>query len=431
MWRAFRNAFRIPELRDRIVFTLLMLIVYRLGIFIPIPGINLQEWANVLEGFQSEAFAGLINFYDIFAGGALQEFSILMMSVTPYINASIILQLLGSVIPSLKELAREGEEGKKKMAKYTRYLTVGLGFLQGLFFSVAIAQQPALVHPTLSPFFFVFVSTITLVAGTMFAIWLGERITEKGIGNGISVLIFAGIVSRYPSYLGQAVVGQLDILEWIILIGVSVGIVIAVIFVQQGERRITVQYARRVSGRRVYGGQSTYIPMKINQGGVIPVIFGQAIMVIPAALAQLTGSQVAIRLLGTGAPLYLIIYGGLILFFCYFYSIITFDVHDISENIKKYGGFIPGLRPGAPTEKYMLRILNRITFMGAAFLVTVAILPYLMTPVIGVNIAIGGTSTLIAVGVALDIIQQMEAHMIMRNYEGFMKRGRLRGRKGG
>ncbi|HPN28079.1 MAG TPA: preprotein translocase subunit SecY [Thermotogota bacterium] len=428
MWRAFRNAFRIPELRDRIIFTLLMLIVYRLGIYIPIPGINLSEWANVFQGFQSGAAGGLFSFYDVFAGGAVERFSILMMSVTPYINASIILQLFMSIIPSLKELSKEGEEGKKKLEKYTRYLTLFLGFLQGFILSVSISRNPALIVEGISPFFFMFVSTLTIVAGTMFAIWLGERITEKGIDNGISVLIFAGIVSRYPSYVGQALIGQMGIMEWIILLAVIAAIIIAIIYTQLGERRVTVQYARRVTGRKVYGGQTTYIPIKVNQAGVIPIIFGQAIMVIPSAIAQLSGSEVVKRWLGTNGYLYLPIYAILILFFTYFYSMATFDVHDVSENIKKYGGFVPGIRPGAPTEKYFTRILNRMTFIGAVFLVIMALVPYLLSSTLGVNIWIGGTSALIAVGVALDILQQMEAHMIMRNYEGFMKKGRLKGR---
>jgi preprotein translocase subunit SecY len=406
-----------------------MLIIYRLGIYIPIPGINLAEWGNVFRSFQSGAAGGLFSFYDVFAGGALQRFSIMMMGVTPYINASIILQLLMSVVPSLKELSREGEEGKKKLAKITRYLTVGLGVLQGFILSFSISRNPALIVEGIAPFFFIFVSTLTILAGTMFSIWLGERITEKGIGNGISVLIFAGIVARFPSYVGQAIVGQLGIMEWIIFIAVMVGMIIAIIYVQQGERRVRVQYAKRMSGRKVYGGQSTYIPMKVNQSGVIPIIFGQAIMIIPAAIATMSGSATVERWIGTSGYLYIPLYCILIFFFAYFYSIISFDVHDVSDNIKRYGGFIPGIRPGAPTEKYLSRILGKMTFMGALFLVIIAVIPYILSAVLSVNIWIGGTSALIAVGVALDIVQQMEQHMIMRNYDGFMKKGRLKGRR--
>jgi preprotein translocase subunit SecY len=429
LWAAFKNAFRIPELRDRIIFTLLMLIIYRLGIYIAIPGINMTEWANVFQSFQSGAAGGLFSFYDVFAGGALQRFSIMMMGVTPYINASIILQLLMSVVPALKELSKEGEEGKKKLAKITRYLTVGLGLLQGFILSFSISRNPALIVEGISPFFFVFVSTLTILAGTMFAIWLGERITEKGIGNGISVLIFASIVARFPSYVGQAIVGQMGVMEWIILIAVMIGMVVAIIYVQQGERRVRVQYAKRMSGRKVYGGQSTYIPMRVNQSGVIPIIFGQAIMIIPAAIATMSGNTTVERWLGTGGYLYVPIYCLLVFFFAYFYSIISFDVHDVSENIKRYGGFVPGIRPGAPTEKYLSKILGRMTFMGAIFLVIIAVIPYILSAILSVNIWIGGTSALIAVGVALDVVQQMEQHMIMRNYDGFMKKGRLKGRK--
>jgi len=429
VWNAFKNAFRIPELRQRIVFTLLMLIIYRAGIYIPVPGVNLQEWTNFFNSSQDQAFGGLFSFYDVFAGGALQKFSIMMMSVTPYINASIILTLLSSIIPSLKELSKEGEEGRKKMAKYTRYLTVGMGLILGLVLSISIARNPALIVPGIHPFFFVFVSTITILAGTMFAIWLGERITEKGIGNGISVLIFAGIVARYPSYIGQAIIGQAGVMEWIITIAIMVAMVVAIVYVQQGERRINVQYARRVSGRRVYGGQSTYIPMKVNQSGVLPIIFGQAIMVIPTAIASLSGSAEVTRWIGTNGYLYVPIYAVLIFFFSYFYSVVSFNVHDVSDNIKKYGGFIPGIRPGAPTEKYMTKVLNKMTFMGAIFLVLIAVIPYIFSSFLGMNMWLGGTSALIAVGVALDILQQMEAHMIMRNYDGFVKKGRLKGRR--
>ncbi|HDM70459.1 MAG: preprotein translocase subunit SecY [Thermotoga sp.] len=429
MWKALRNAFKIPELRDRIIFTLLALIVFRLGIYIPIPGINLANWARFFESLRGGAVGGLFSFFDVFVGGALRRYSIFTMSVTPYINASIILQLLMSVVPKLKEIAREGEEGRKKIAKYTRYLTVFLASLQGFMLSFAISKNPSLLSPEINAVGFVIVSTITLLAGTMFLLWLGERITEKGIGNGISVLIFAGIVARYPQYFGQAVVGNLTLTGWIFLILIFVIIVFGVVFVQQGERRITVQYARRISGRRIYGGQSTYIPIRVNQGGVIPIIFASAIMVIPSALATFVKSPTLQSLFASGSLLYLTLYALLVFFFTYFYSIIVFDVHDVAENIKNYGGFIPGIRPGKSTEEYIQRVLNRVTFVGAIFLVIMALLPYLVRGAVGVNIWLGGTSALIAVGVALDVLQQIEAHLIMRHYEGFVKKGRLRGRR--
>jgi len=429
VWKALRNAFKIPELRDRIIFTFLALIVFRLGVYIPIPGINIRSWAQFFESFRTGAAGGLFSFFDVFVGGALRQYSIFTMSVTPYINASIILQLLMAVVPKLKEIAREGEQGRKKLAKYTRYLTVLLGGLQAFMLSFAISRNPQLIAPGVSPFGFVLVSTVTLLGGTMFLLWLGERITEKGIGNGISVLIFAGIVSRYPQYFGQALIGGLNALDWIFLIIVVLAVVVGIIMVQQGERRITIQYARRISGRRVYGGQSTYIPIRVNQGGVIPIIFASAIMVIPSALGTLTNSPTVQSLFATGSALYLILYAALVFFFTYFYSIIVFDVHDVAENIKSYGGFIPGIRPGKSTENYIQRILNRVTFIGAIFLVVIALLPYLIRGAVGVNIWLGGTSALIAVGVALDILQQIETHLIMRHYEGFVKKGRLRGRR--
>lgn len=429
MWKALRNAFKIPELRDRIIFTFLALIVFRLGIYIPIPGINIRSWAQFFESFRGGAVGGLFSFFDVFVGGALRQYSIFTMSVTPYINASIILQLLMAVVPKLKEIAREGEQGRKKLAKYTRYLTVLLGGLQAFMLSFAISRNPQLISPGITPMGFVLVSTVTLLGGTMFLLWLGERITEKGIGNGISVLIFAGIVARYPQYFGQALIGGLNALDWIFLLIVVLAVVVGIIMVQQGERRITIQYARRISGRRVYGGQSTYIPIRVNQGGVIPIIFASAIMVIPSALATLTKSPTLQALFATGSVLYLILYAALVFFFTYFYSIIVFDVHDVSENIKSYGGFIPGIRPGKSTEIYIQRILNRVTFIGALFLVIIALLPYLIRGAVGINIWLGGTSALIAVGVALDVLQQIETHLIMRHYEGFVKKGRLRGRR--
>jgi len=270
---------------------------------------------------------------------------------------------------------------------------------------------------------------MSMLAGTMFLLWLGERITEKGIGNGISILIFAGIVARYPSYIRRAYLGGLNLLEWIFLIAVALITIFGIILVQQAERRVTIQYARRVTGRRVYGGASTYLPIKVNQGGVIPIIFASAIVSIPSAIASITNNETLKSLFRAGGFLYLLIYGLLVFFFTYFYSVVIFDPREISENIQKYGGYIPGLRPGRSTEQYLHRVLNRVTFIGGVFLVVIALLPYLIQGAIKVNVWIGGTSALIAVGVALDIIQQMETHMVMRHYEGFIKKGRIRGRR--
>jgi len=428
MWKALKNAFRIPELRDRIVFTLLMLIVFRLGIYVPVPGVNLKAWGAAFSQMGTGSAGGLLSFYDVFTGGAFRSFSIFALSVTPYINASIILQLLSSVIPSLKEMLKEGEEGRKKFQRITRNLTVLLGAIQAFVISFGLARgfENILVIPLWT---FVFLATVSLLAGTMFLLWIGDRITEKGIGNGISVLIFAGIVAKYPTYFRTAVLGGLNIFEWIFLLGVMFLMVIGIIYVQQAERRIMVQYASRMVGRRIYGGTSTHIPIKVNHSGVIPIIFGWAIVSIPVGIAQLTNSETAKSLFSMTSPLVITIYAVLIFFFTYFYSVVVFDPKDIAQNIKSYGGYIPGIRPGKPTEEYITRVLNRITFVGALFLVAIALVPYLVQGVTGVNILLGGTSALIAVGVALDIAQQMEAHLIMRNYEGFVKKGKLPGRR--
>jgi len=431
MWQAFKNAFKIPELRDRIIFTFLALIVFRMGIYIPVPGLNLEAWGEIFRRIAETAgVAGILSFYDVFTGGALSQFSVFTMSVTPYITASIILQLLASVMPSLKEMLREGEEGRRKFAKYTRRLTLLIGGFQAFFVSFSLARSnPDMIAPGVNVLQFTILSTISMLAGTMFLLWLGERITEKGIGNGISILIFAGIVARYPSYIRQAYLGGLNLLEWIFLIAVALITIFGIILVQQAERRVTIQYARRVTGRRVYGGASTYLPIKVNQGGVIPIIFASAIVSIPSAIASITNSGTLQNLFKAGGFLYLLVYGLLVFFFTYFYSVVIFDPKEISENIQKYGGYIPGLRPGRSTEQYLHRVLNRVTFIGGVFLVVIALLPYLIQGAIKVNVWIGGTSALIAVGVALDIIQQMETHMVMRHYEGFIKKGRIRGRR--
>lgn len=431
MWQAFKNAFKIPELRDRIIFTFLALIVFRMGIYIPVPGLNLEAWGEIFRRIAETAgVAGILSFYDVFTGGALSQFSVFTMSVTPYITASIILQLLASVMPSLKEMLREGEEGRKKFAKYTRHLTLLIGGFQAFFVSFSLARSnPDMIAPGVNVLQFTILSTISMLAGTMFLLWLGERITEKGIGNGISILIFAGIVARYPSYIRRAYLGGLNLLEWIFLIAVALITIFGIILVQQAERRVTIQYARRVTGRRVYGGASTYLPIKVNQGGVIPIIFASAIVSIPSAIASITNNETLKSLFRAGGFLYLLIYGLLVFFFTYFYSVVIFDPREISENIQKYGGYIPGLRPGRSTEQYLHRVLNRVTFIGGVFLVVIALLPYLIQGAIKVNVWIGGTSALIAVGVALDIIQQMETHMVMRHYEGFIKKGRIRGRR--
>ncbi len=432
MWNALKNSFKIPELRNRIIFTLLMLAIFRLGIYIPIPGINLHEWSRFFEGATNGAAGGLFTLFNAFAGGAVRHMSIFTMSVTPYINASIILQLLMAVLPSLKELAKEGEQGRQKIEKYTRQLTLILALLQGIAMSVFIAiGNPAFIIPGMNRFVFIILSTTSMIGGSMFLLWLGERITDKGIGNGISVLIYAGVVATYPFYLGQMVIANIGVVAWTLFALIFVATIVGLIYIMQGERRVMVQYAKRVVGRKMYGGQSTYIPIKVNQGGVIPIIFAVAIVMIPSMLAQFTKNYTLQRIFGYNSVFYITVYALLVFFFTYFYSALTFDVHEVSENVKEYGGFVPGIRPGKPTENYLAKVLTRITFLGAVALVAIALLPNLTASVVGVISAqfiVGGVGMMIAVGVALDVVQQMEAHLIMRHYEGFIKRGRLKGR---
>ncbi|MGC9796955.1 preprotein translocase subunit SecY [Fervidobacterium riparium] len=428
MWKALRNAMKIPEVRDRVIFTFLMLLVFRLGIYVPVPGVNIKAWGEALSKQGTGLAGGVLSFYDVFTGGAFSRFSVFSMSVTPYINASIIMQLLASIIPSLKELLKEGEQGRKKFQHYTKNLTLGLAALQSFVVSFGLARSYQGII-AVNAWLFSFVSTVSLVAGTMFLLWIGDRITEKGIGNGVSIMIFAGIVSRYPAYFRTAVLGNLNIFGWIFLVAVAIFMIIAIIYVQQAERRIKIEYATRMVGRRIYGGTSTHLPIKVNHSGVIPIIFAWAIVSIPEAIAQITGAQWAIKLFGMQNPLMIVVYALLIFFFTYFYSVVVIDPKDISENIKRYGGFIPGIRAGKPTEEYITYVLNRVTFLGAIFLVGISLLPYLVEGITRVNIWLGGTSALIAVGVALDIAQQLEAHLIMRNYEGFVKKGKIAGRK--
>ncbi len=433
MWNALKNAFKIPELRERILFTFFALAIFRLGVYIPRPGINIQAWATYFGTLSQGGAGGFIGFFDVFTGGAVEQFSIFLMSVTPYINAQIMLQLLTAVVPSLKEMLKEGEEGKKKYARYTRYLTIGLAGLQGFLISFGLSSNGAIMALP-SRFIFVLLASTTLIGGTMFLLWLGERITEKGIGNGISILIFGGIVARYPASIAEIVV-SLSPFQWAILLAIALFTVVAVIYVQMGERRIEVQYARRVTGRRVYGGVSTHIPIKVNQGGVIPIIFSSTIMMLPQFIATAfpagsSGRSVMEMLFAQTSPLYILLYGGMVFFFTFFYSSLVFDVREVSDNIKNYGGYIPGIRPGFSTQQYIQRVLNRVVFMGAVFLVVIALLPLVMGGIFGIRgLAIGGTSTLIAVGVAIDILQQMETHLMVRHYEGFVKKGKLRGRR--
>lgn len=417
---ALSRAFQVPDLRRRIFFTLWMFLVFRLGAHVPVPGIDPRR---VEELF---ATGTLFAFLDVFAGGALKSFSVFAMSILPYINASIIMQLLTIVVPAFERWAKEGDEGRKRLTQYTRYGTVLLALLQGIGVGIYLSRAGGLLNANIGS---IFVVTIILTAGTTFLMWIGEQITEKGIGNGISLLIFAGIVSRLPS-------GTMDLIEYlkggrislfnVVLLAVIAVIVIAgVVWVNEGQRRIPVQYAKRVVGRKVYGGQSTHIPIRVNQGGVIPIIFAASILAFPPTIAQFVDHPIArgiANALGFGTALNTVFYAVLIIFFTYFYTAVIFNPNDVADNIKKYGGFIPGLRPGKPTAQYLAKVLERITLAGAIFLALIAVLPVFVAGLTNIpNIFFGGTALLIVVGVSLETMKQVEAHLLMRHYQGFMK----------
>jgi preprotein translocase subunit SecY len=417
-----RNAWKIPDLKKRILYTLMMIIVFRIGSSIPVPGVDINYIKKVVDQ------AGLLSFYDLVAGGAFRKFTIFALSITPYITASIIMQLLTIAIPSLEELTKSGEEGRKKMVQYTRYGTIILALIQATGISVGLFRG-ALISKDI---FSISVLVLTLTAGTSFLMWLGEQITEKGIGNGISLIIFVGIVSRVPGSFIQTYKlfkeNQINSIQLIIFAIVATAIIVAVIAIQQGTRKIPVQYAKRVVGRKMYGGQSTHIPMKVNQAGVIPVIFAVSLLAFPQTLSLFFKGDfqafVTKWLSPNGSPgvwIYIALDALLIIFFTYFYTAVTFNVTDISNNMKNYGGFIPGIRPGKPTEEYLNNVLIRLTLAGATFLAVIAVLPTLILQLGNMPFRFGGTSLLIVVGVALETMKQIEAQMLMRHYQGFLK----------
>lgn len=419
MLDSLKNAIKVSELRTKLLFTLGMIFIFRLGAHIPIPGVNPERFAELVS-------SGLIfGFFDVISGGALKNFAIFAMGITPYINASIIMQLLTVVIPHLERLNKEGVEGRKKITQYTRYLTVVLAFIQGL--GMIIGVSGSLQNP--GPIAYV-TTALTITAGTTFLMWMGEQITEKGIGNGISLLIFAGIVSRVPQgsvrlieYLNA---GTINILSLISLVVIGALVIAGVVAIQEGQRRIPVQYAKRVVGRRVYGGQTTHLPLRVNQAGVIPIIFASSLLMFPETVVRwFQGSGFAnfyVQYLGWGTFLHTLFYALLIIGFTYFYTAVIMNPVDVADNIKKYGGFIPGLRPGRPTAEYISRIMSRITLVGAIFLALIAILPNFVLLATRIpNIYFGGTALLIVVGVALDTMKQVESHLLMRSYQGFIR----------
>lgn len=441
MLKKVQSIFRIPDLKKRIIFTLLILIVYRVGGHIPVPGINGKA---LFEFFESQGGGGIFSLYDMFAGGALLQATVFALGIMPYISASIILQLLGAVIPYFQKLQKEGEEGRKKITQYTRYGTVLIGSLQAYGLSVFLESigttaSGQMVVPNPGFMFRIF-TMVTMASGCVLIMWLGEQITERGIGNGISLIIMVGIVARFPNAIVSEImqIGKTRaLLTEVFLFALMIATVAAVVLLTQGTRKIPVQYAKRVVGRKVYGGQSTHIPLRVNTAGVMPIIFAQSIMFIPSTIKTFfPGSEFVETVAGYfdyTSVVYWILYGGMIVFFTYFYTAIAFNPIDVADNMKKSGGFIPGVRPGKRTADFIDNILTRITLPGSIFLAVVAIFPYFITKFINVSFQFasffGGTSLLIIVGVALDTLQQIESHLLMRHYDGFLKSGKLRGRR--
>ena len=429
----FGNIGKVPELKRRILVTLALLAVYRVGCHVPTPGIDAAVLAEIFE----RARGTLLGLFDMFSGGALSSLSVFSLGIMPYISASIILQLLTVVIPHLEQLKKEGEAGRRKITQYTRYGTIVLAVIQSFGISVGLEsmQGPSGAFVVGMPGWgFRALTVLTLTSGTAFIMWLGEQITERGIGNGISLIIFAGIVARMPaailSTMQLAGTGEISVLIIAGLIAMMIAVVGVIIFFERAQRRIPVQYAKRIVGRRVYGGQSTHLPLKINSAGVIPPIFASSIIMFPATLAsffQVGFMTKVAEALTPGTWIYEAIYVGFIIFFCYFYTAVTFNPADVADNMKKYGGYIPGIRPGKKTAEFIDRVLTRITFAGALYVSAVCVLPTLLISGFNVPFYFGGTALLIVVGVAMDTVAQIEAHMLTRHYEGFLKK-RMRGR---
>ena len=425
-----QNLFKVPELKKRILITLALLIVYRVGVHVPVPGIDSAALADIF----ARASGTILGVFNMFSGGALERLSVFALGIMPYISSSIILQLLTVVVPHLERLKKEGEQGRKKITQYTRYGTVILSIIQGFGISVGLEKMGTVINPGWQ---FRIITVITLTAGTAFIMWLGEQITERGIGNGISLIIFAGIVVRMPSAISNTFqllsTGEIGIFVVLILLVVMIAVVGFIIFVEQGQRRIPVQYAKRVVGRKMYGGQSSHLPLKINTSGVIPPIFASSIIMFPATIASFIDApwmQQISASLTPGNLIYETLFVGFIFFFCYFYTAVTFNPQDVANNMKKNGGYIPGIRPGKNTSDYIDKVLSRITLGGACYVAAVCVLPSILISKFNIPFYFGGTALLIVVGVALDTVAQIESHMLTRNYEGFLKKsgGRFKGR---
>lgn len=449
MFQALTNLFKIPDLKKKILFTIGIIVIYRIGAYVPTPGIDGGRLAQFFDNISQTQGGTLFGIMNMFAGGAMSRLTIFALGIMPYISASIILQLLTAVIPSLEKLAKEGEAGHKKIVQYTRYGTILLAIVQGFFIALWL-ENPARFQGLQIVQFpgwpFRILTVITLTSGTAFIMWLGEQIQERGIGNGISIIITVGIISRLPTAIIQLISlvkpssasqsGQLQPFTLVLMAVMLVAVVLSVIVITQGQRKIPIQYAKRIIGRKVYGGQSTYIPLKVNQAGVIPIIFAQSIILFPATIAAIVPNPFIQRIAGSlnrGDWLYNLIYTLFIVFFCYFYTAITFNPVDVADNMKKYGGFVPGIRPGKQTAEYLDFIMTRITLPGAGFLALIAILPSIISSFLKVPYLIasffGGTGILIIVGVMLDTMRQIESQLLMRHYDGFMKKGKIRGRR--
>jgi preprotein translocase subunit SecY len=430
-----QSAANIPELRRRVLFTLIMLAVYRMGVQIPTPGIN----GEALTAFFTENASTLFGMFNMFSGGALENFSIFALGIMPYISASIIIQLLTVVIPQLEALKKEGPAGNRKITQYTRYGTVFLSIIQGTFIAIGLegmtgpGGEAIVLLPGIQ---FKLMTVLTLTSGTAFIMWLGEQMTERGIGNGISLIIFAGIVARGPAAIVQSIqlikTDQISLFFVPFLVLFMLAVVATIVFFETSQRRIPIQYAKRVVGRKVYGGQSSHLPLKINISGVIPPIFASSIMMFPATIGsfiQIDWVQRVSAAMSPGTVYYYICYVGMIVFFCFFYTAVTFKPDDVAENLKKNGGFVPGIRPGKKTAEFIDKVLTRLTVVGAIYLSAVCVLPTILISQFNIPFFFGGTALLIVVGVGIDTISQIESHLHMRNYEGFMKQGRIKGRR--
>jgi len=426
VFSALRDVFRLPDLKSRILFVLGILLVFRLGAHIPTPGVDAKAMASLFEQ------GGVLNLFDLFAGGALRRFSIFALGVTPYINASIVMQLLAVVIPAVEKMQKEGEEGRRKIVQYTRLSTILFSGIQAVGMVLWLRNMNVIYVGGIS----IFVAIVTLVAGSIAVMWLGEMISDHGIGNGISLLIFAGIVARIPESITRTFkllrTGELNLITLLLALIIMVIVIAGCILLQEGQRRLPVQYAKRVVGTKVYGGQTTFIPLRVNSAGVIPIIFASSVLLFPSTIARFFSggfAQAISKLLSPSSPLYMVLYVLLIIFFTYFYTAVVFNPADVANNLKKYGGFIPGIRPGRPTADYIEKVLSRVTLGGAVFLAAIAILPSLLTQMLGITtFYFGGTAVLIVVGVALETVQQIEAQLLMRHYEGLVRR---KGKAGG